>query len=41
MTPADTILLIRGWNDAQAGDKLAPPSRDELDALMERYPDAR
>ena len=39
MTPAETALLIRGWNAAQAGDRVEPPGREELEALMEQYPD--
>lgn len=41
MTPRDTELLVRGWNDAQATARgeIAPMSVDRLNELKERYPD--
>lgn len=36
MTPRDTIALIDGWNEAHSDD-VAPPTRDEVDALREKY----
>lgn len=40
MTPRDTVLLVQGWNAAQAGDSSpAPMSVDQLEDLIARYPD--
>lgn len=37
MTPEETIALLSGWNEAQAGDAVAPPTEDEYEDLVKRY----
>lgn len=39
MTPRDTGLFVRAWNEAQqeASGELAPPSMDDLERLEARY----
>lgn len=37
MTPAETDVLIAAWNEAQAGDEVAPPTDDEYEDLVRRY----
>lgn len=37
LSPAETDELVAAWNDAQAGDQLAPPSPEEYDELVARY----
>lgn len=37
MTPEETIQLLTGWNDAQAGDAVQPPSEDQYEDLVRRY----
>jgi len=37
MTPEETDLLIAGWNEAQAGDKVQPPTDEEYEELVKRY----
>lgn len=37
MTPADTDLLIAGWNDAHAGDSVQAPTIEEYEELVRRY----
>jgi hypothetical protein len=39
MTPEETDMLVRGWNDAQraASGKVEAPSRAEVDELIARY----
>jgi hypothetical protein len=39
MTPADTALLVEGWNAAQGGDMPKAMSRERLEELKARYPD--
>lgn len=41
MTPAETDLLVQGWNEAQAPQSKSPPamSQGRLDELMRMYPD--
>lgn len=37
LTPAETVLLIEAWNEAQAGDAVQPPTEDEYEQLVKRY----
>lgn len=37
MTPADTVLLIRGWNEAHETDDVAPMTADEFEDLVAKY----
>ena len=43
MTPAETDLLVSGWNEAQASARgdVAPMSVERLQELKDRYPDVR
>lgn len=37
MTPFETFELVEAWNEANAGDEVAPPTADEYDDLVRRY----
>jgi hypothetical protein len=38
MTPADTALLVRGWNEAHSSnDDVAPMTSDEYRELVAKY----
>lgn len=37
LTPAETELVVRAWNAAQAGDGPAPPSEAQYEELVARY----
>lgn len=41
LTPADTVLVVQGWNAAHAPADQPPPamSRERLDELKRMYPD--
>lgn len=43
MTPAETALLVRGWNEAQeaSSGKTQPMSPERFAELKKRYPDER
>jgi hypothetical protein len=37
LQPWETADLIQGWNDAQAGDTVSPPTSEEYDRLVAKY----
>lgn len=37
MTPTDTVLLIRGWNEAHESGDVAPMTADEFEDLVAKY----
>ena len=37
LQPWETNDLIQGWNEAQAGDTVQPPSSAEYDELVAKY----
>ena len=41
LTPADTDLLVRGWNEAQAAQRgdVQPMTLEQFDELKRAYPD--
>lgn len=37
MTPKDWFLRITAWNEANGGDTVAPPSREQYEELVAKY----
>lgn len=37
LTPADTLLIVEGWNAAQSDSGPAAPTDDEFETLVRQY----